>query len=378
MSLKGFKWFRWHIWPKPKDKPIESVYEIVLLIIILSGCMYCYVRMNRISVINRELDLVCLNNYRCVKIEDSGNIVVEPFQPAAWVIYEMPLSRMFQSVNNHLNIYLGGNKEELTDSTNNDLGHKIKVCFNELVDSAFRKDVYRAIEHYADSVEKEEPTIKNMPAFLIRQKEVVRDNYIFKPRDGYYSRNHIDTVNSFHINQYKIDSEYKADTLSINCIASGSNLKRDSLTYPGDVNAYDISYGINDGSGQTMGTPSWFDLEDISQIYVKFKLRTSGIDSLRLRFSFVGAVEFSNIYPEPDYITMDAIEWNDPNKIANIRYQGLQFFVHSLEYDNIQKIRLFLITSIIGAIFTLLVVFIIVGVYKTIYEVTFTDDCPTK
>lgn len=112
--------------------------------------------------------------------------------------------------------------------------------------------------------------------------------------------------------------------------------------------------------------PSWFRLEDISQSYYDIRLGSVLIDSITLKFDFIGATNFSKIRPEPDNVTMSSIEFTDPSKIMEIRTNGLKFYAKFIELENKQFIRMFVITTILGAMFMIFIGMLFVCIIKLI------------
>lgn len=95
-----------------------------------------------------------------------------------------------------------------------------------------------------------------------------------------------------------------------------------------------------------LNSPKWYSKFDISQSYFKVTLRCEAIDSVILKFNFVGATDFSEMTPKPDVIEMSSITFSDPYKIEQIKKNGLNFHAHFKEKDGLQTIRLFAITAL--------------------------------
>lgn len=114
----------------------------------------------------------------------------------------------------------------------------------------------------------------------------------------------------------------------------------------------------------TESNSTWWALWDISQQYVDLHINTYLLDSLTLTIDYVGATEFTDMYPEPDLKTMSSIQFTDQDKIELIKQNGLQFHVKFKELENRQNVRLFFLTAIMGSLFVIFIVFAIVGLYK--------------
>lgn len=117
-----------------------------------------------------------------------------------------------------------------------------------------------------------------------------------------------------------------------------------------------------------LGNPGWFALEDVSQSYLKFKLRTFDIDSLSLKIDFVGATEFSEMQPKPDETGMSYIKFTDLEKIRQIQENGLLFHAQFRELENRQSVRIFFLTALLSVNVISLIVFVFFASYKMIYS----------
>jgi hypothetical protein len=87
---------------------------------------------------------------------------------------------------------------------------------------------------------------------------------------------------------------------------------------------------------------------------------TIGPNIKRVSLNFMGPVSFSQMMPTPDVITMSGVEFNDPEKIQQLRMKGVEMLVHFEQLKNIQSMRIFILTSLI----TLCVTVIIKEIYN--------------
>lgn len=94
---------------------------------------------------------------------------------------------------------------------------------------------------------------------------------------------------------------------------------------------------------------SVFNYHDISQSnYLIRMILPSYKNGDALRIGFGGATEFSPMYPTPDRIEMSSVIFSDPEKLKIIGEQGLRFNARFKELENLQMIRLFFITTVLG------------------------------
>lgn len=96
-------------------------------------------------------------------------------------------------------------------------------------------------------------------------------------------------------------------------------------------------------------------LSDISQsdyhICIRMPKQTA---EQKVNIDFGGATEFSDMQPEPDGKTMTGFYYTDPLKIKQLCEKGLWFHAKFYQLENIQMIRLFFLTTILGIMLGLL------------------------
>ena len=92
-----------------------------------------------------------------------------------------------------------------------------------------------------------------------------------------------------------------------------------------------------------------FSYHDISQSNYFIKLNLPSYKKRDgLKIDFGGATDFSPIYPTPDRIEMSSIFYDDVEKLKIIADRGLMFNAKFRELENLQMIRLFFITTLLG------------------------------
>lgn len=154
------------------------------------------------------------------------------------------------------------------------------------------------------------------------------------------------------IGEYKIQGEEK-----LSAVYQKTFFMVDSIT---GLDSYgSMSYVAFRDSGEnrpvvipnspSLTKPSLFSLFDISQSYFRFTIGVpSDMRGTLLDFDFGGATDFSKIYPEPDLISMSGFAYNDPDKISYIYDRGLWFHATFKQMENIQIIRMFVMTTLLG------------------------------
>lgn len=102
----------------------------------------------------------------------------------------------------------------------------------------------------------------------------------------------------------------------------------------------------------------FFTAEDISRaveiLWIE-GLNESNIKLKSLTFDYIGPTEYSDMYPEPDIKDISKITFTDENKILTILKNGLRFHVNFPDMENVQQIRIFIITLILGGLLGLLI-----------------------
>ena len=73
-----------------------------------------------------------------------------------------------------------------------------------------------------------------------------------------------------------------------------------------------------------------------------------------LTFDYIGPADFSNMSPEPDVKDVSKIVFNDPQKLDEILEKGLRFHVKFPDMENVQQMRMFGITLVVGGLLGLL------------------------
>ena len=181
--------------------------------------------------------------------------------------------------------------------------------------------------------------------------------------------------NSLHYNRwgfpFSSSESYNNDKKNISIYRHNDLSRRESeceiyaTVFPWEGGIHYIRPGKGFGDN-IFKKPSWFRLEDISQVYYDLKLESLTVDSIILKFEFVGATDFSIMKPQPDKITMSSIEFSDPQKILDIKLNGLKFHAKFKELENKQYIRVFFVTTILGGLLLIFFALLFSGIIKCI------------
>lgn len=102
-------------------------------------------------------------------------------------------------------------------------------------------------------------------------------------------------------------------------------------------------------STKSMTNFRFLDPFDISQCYYHLTLDIpQGGNNSKLVIDFGGSTDFSEMHPIPDKITMSSIEFTDSLKIRRIGLDGLWMHAKFNHLENLQIMRLFVITTALG------------------------------
>lgn len=94
--------------------------------------------------------------------------------------------------------------------------------------------------------------------------------------------------------------------------------------------------------------------EDISRAVeiLSFRgLMDNNINLKLLSFDYIGPADFSEMDPEPDQKDISKITFTNKEKLDKIKRKGIRFHVKFPDMENIQQIRMFIVTLILGGLF---------------------------
>ncbi len=128
---------------------------------------------------------------------------------------------------------------------------------------------------------------------------------------------------------------------------------------PGTISRFQFS----GGEKCAFSRPAWYRLYDISQMYFELKIDSKYIETVQV--DFVGATQFSRIWPEPDEVSMSSITYNDKDKISQLVMHGLKFHAKFIELDKTQNSRMFVMSALCSALTAIFIAFLILAIYKT-------------
>lgn len=102
----------------------------------------------------------------------------------------------------------------------------------------------------------------------------------------------------------------------------------------------------------------------IDQANYTIWFKTEHIKCDTISVEFMGATIFSNMYPQPDKITVSGIEFYTPDKIGEIAKNGVRFHTDFIELKEIGARRTFLLSGFVSLIISLMASIILKWIYK--------------
>lgn len=118
--------------------------------------------------------------------------------------------------------------------------------------------------------------------------------------------------------------------------------------------------------------PKLYSLFDISQSYFRCRVKTHTIDKIRLAFYFEGATEVDDVKFAADTIFGSSVIYN----IKNVDETDSEILIYARfkDLENMQSLRLFVVSSLIGGLIMVFVGFLVIYLYRVVRQVR--DDRP--
>lgn len=352
-------WFTWHFFPSSSEHSIKSIAETLIYLILFAFLGFLFIRWNTVEVHHETIELECIDYPQ----PDSIFLYIAP---TATVAYRCPMT--FTDFNKDINTV---EKGDFAGS---------KVSFGMWIElngnCNYTDSIYAAATDkfwswhmkywHPGSGEKEKKD---------SLRQIFQQLYPNELGESHrYPLYYFSGTSSFS-NEFvrSIPDEVKIDTSDgkylwtrMRGIQSSPKQWRITSFISGIRWLTSTSSNLGKYTSGSYERPTWYALEDITQKYYDFHLISATIDSVQLKFDFVGATDFSLIQPEPDVITMSSIEFTNPDKIFEIKRRGLQFYAEFKELKNLQTIRMFAVTTILGGMFLIFLAMIVIAGLKLI------------
>lgn len=113
--------------------------------------------------------------------------------------------------------------------------------------------------------------------------------------------------------------------------------------------------------------PKLYSLFDISQSYIRCRVKTNTIDHIRLAFYFEGATEVDDVKVAADTIFGSSVIYN----IRNVNETDSEILIYARfkDLENMQSLRLFVVSSLIGGLIMVFVGFLVIYAYRVVRRV---------
>ena len=364
-----------------KDTRFRTVIDFLVALTLFLTCLYLYSKWNDVPKHTDKIEVACLN-YR-QPLSDT----ISEWSPVAIIDYEINTSKLLRPELRAGDIhvkYKNWKPYKRYDSLNHNISRDVYVrdsialhsdywqlatlerrflasrIIGDLVEER-AKDLSAFISKHPNQFDKEmftsqlESAAAYQNGLLNSLKSYTGDSiswWIDNPTEDLFALFFFQINCKWNISDHK---DYTSDPFldeSNNAKAIGFWGYRDSAYYQ---NHYFLrldknKVGISDkekveGIDNPLVCPKWYSMFDISQSYFDISLTCVSIDSVVLKFDFVGATDFSEMRPKPDIVGMSSITFSNPQKIEQIKKNGLVFHAHFKEKDGIQTIRLFAVTA---------------------------------
>lgn len=364
-----------------KDTRFRTVIDFLVALTLFLTCLYLYSKWNDVPKHTDKIEVACLN-YR-QPLSDT----ISEWSPVAIIDYEINTSKLLRPELRAGDIhvkYKNWKPYKRYDSLNHNISRDVYVRDSIALHSDYwrlatlerrylsaelngdiveerAKDLWAFISKHPNQFDKEmiasqlESDVAYQNGLLNSLKSYTGDSiswWIDNPTEDLFALFFFQINCKWNISDHK---DYTSDPFldeSNNAKAIGFWGYRDSTYYQ---NHYFLrldknKVGISDkekveGIDNPLVCPKWYSMFDISQSYFDISLTCVSIDSVVLKFDFVGATDFSEMRPKPDIVGMSSITFSNSQKIEQIKKNGLVFHAHFKEKDGIQTIRLFAVTA---------------------------------
>ena len=147
--------------------------------------------------------------------------------------------------------------------------------------------------------------------------------------------------------------QLKTDSLGTHTVGSGI------LAYSQCDGGGTMQFNTNLGNSSPSFNSSW----DITQAnyYIDFKCSNIKCDTISIEF--IGATEFSAMFPTPNKVTVSSIEFTDSASVNELLRNGLRFHAQFVQMKELSSRRTFLLSTV----FSLLISLVASIVYKFVF-----------
>lgn len=380
--LSSFNDWMWLNVSESKKTRFRTVTDFLVALIVFITCLFLYGKWNDVP---KHTDII---EVACLKYRQPLSDTISDWNPVAIITYEINTSKLLRprlrAGDIHVS-YKNWKPYKRYDSLNLPVSRDTYVNDSLALHSDYwklatlKRNTIAAIvsgKHSEDKMKELSNFISNRPnqfdeksihsqlesavelqnRLLDSLKTYTKDSiswWIDNPTEDLYALFFFQINCRWNISEHK---DYTSDPFrddSSNAKAIGFWGYKDSAYYQNhyflrlDKKRVDISDKDKiEGVDNPLISPKWYSMFDISQSYFDIALTSVSIDSVILKFDFVGATDFSEMNPKPDFIDMSSVSFSNPQKIEQIKKTGLVFHAHFKEKDGVQTIRLFAVTAL--------------------------------
>lgn len=331
----------------PDELSLLSLYEIVIYAAIFAICLYYYNSWNRVPVIEKN---VYVENIGAFHPSINNNTIVS-------LDFYISNSTVFPDSAAHIKYSIVTKDNQTTALGRHKILDSLQSVFFKLKPEAnqgyFGNLYYFRLDGYDTGLNWDKMSEE-------KKKPVIKEDNTHRGQ-GFYD---------YEFNNFVQGPPVR---IAMNCFINSLG----NIYYACDLNDKDLL------------KPSFFSRRDISQTYYRINIHSHSVDSFYVNFHYKGVIDFSSLGSySPSYITGNEVQfslkpvyekpeedttivWD--NKASYMRFYNyeeyvttLQFYVKSTDMENNQSRRVFLISTILSALITIFLAFIIIFIYRLV------------
>ncbi len=314
---------------------LMTIYELICYIAIFIFFGFLFFKFHKVPVRDFVITAERIDGNRD-NYAQSNNLNVE------WVF---PMSSIVSDTEN--------GQCQMTCYRSDDSVFHIMTASNRLIDGDKLYDRSQKYTYLTENMETVNDNWRNLPAYYTSITCSSEDFYVRKANR--YSNKGVNNVSNLEYEKKGIF----LDNLKAELYFAG---RRAKLTHEMAGNFSNAPYS----------RPKLYSLFDISQSYFRCRVKTSTIDNIRLAFYFEGATEVDDVKFAADTIFGSSVIYN----IHNISATDSEILIYARfkDLENMQSLRLFVISSLLGSLIVMFVGFLVIYLYRVVRQVR--DDRP--
>lgn len=314
---------------------VMTIYELICYIVIFVFFGFLFFKFHKVPIRDFVITAERIDGNRD-NYAQSNNLNVE------WVF---PMSSIVSDTEN--------GQCQMTCYRSDDSVFHIMTASNRLLDGDKLYDRSAKYSYLTDNMETVNDSWRSLPAYYASITCSSEDFYVRKANR--YSNKGVNNVSNL---EYEKTGLF-LDNLKAELYFAG---RRAKLTHEMAGKYSNAPYS----------RPKLYSLFDISQSYFRCRVKTNTIDNIRLAFYFEGATDVDDVKVAADTILGSSVIYN----IRNVSATDSEILIYARfkDLENMQSLRLFVVSSLIGGLVMIFVGFLVIYLYRVIRGVR--DDRP--